>query len=237
MGERLAAVAGIVRGKWGAVEWRRRLRKTGRFEEGKLMLFFGARTPQELPYFGPLQNLPKDFIDIAFAFSRQQGQPKTYVQDHGAGLYRRSLYTFMKRTAPAPSMSTFDAPSRESFCVGRGRSDTPLQALALMNDVQHFEAARGFAERLLRRTSSEPERLSYAFRCVTARTPTPAEKKLLTETLAAQRAHFAKHLEAAAEVIANGESKPAAQLPVGEFAAWTMVANLLLNLDEAVTRN
>ena len=62
-------------------EWRRRLRKAGKFEGGKLMLFFGARTPQELPYFGPLQNLPKDFIDTTFAFSRQEGQPKTYVQD------------------------------------------------------------------------------------------------------------------------------------------------------------
>src|SRR4030095_15989880 len=99
-------------------------------------------------------------------------------------LYRRSMYPCWKRTAPAPSMSTFDAPSRENFCVVRGRSDTPLQALALMNDVQQFEAARGFAERLLTRTCSEDERLTHAFRCTTARTPTPAEKTLLAETLA-----------------------------------------------------
>jgi hypothetical protein len=162
---------------------------------------------------------------------------KVYVQDHGDALYRRSLYTFWKRTAPAPAMSTFDAPSRETFCVGRNRSNTPLQALALMNDVQQFEAARGFAERLLKRTSSEKERLDYAFCCATARTPTPAEEALLGEALATHRAHFAKNTEAASQVIANGESKPAADLPVGEFAAWTMVANLLLNLDEAITRN
>jgi hypothetical protein len=162
---------------------------------------------------------------------------KTYVQDHGAALYRRSVYTFWKRTVPAPSMSTFDAPSRETFCVVRTRSNTPLQALALLNDVQHFEAARALAERILTRTSSEPDRLEHAFRSVTARTPTATERKLLAETLASHRAHFAKNSEAASRVLANGESKPVATLPVGEFAAWTMVANLLLNLDETVTRN
>ncbi len=162
---------------------------------------------------------------------------KTYVQDHGDALYRRSIYTFWKRTAPAPSMSTFDAPSRENFCVVRGRSNTPLQALALMNDVQHFEAARAFAERLLTRTSSEPERLAYAFRCATARAPTPQEAALLAESLATHRARFAKNTEEAAKVLTNGESKPSALLPVGEFAAWTMVANLLMNLDETVSRN
>jgi hypothetical protein len=162
---------------------------------------------------------------------------KTYVQEHGDALYRRSLYTFWKRTAPAPSMSTFDAPSRENFCVGRPRSNTPLQALALMNDVQHFEAARGFAERLLLRTSSEPERLTYAFRCATARMPTKPEHGLLAETLATHRAHYEKNAEAASRVITNGESKPNALLPAPEFAAWTMVANLLLNMDETVVRN
>ncbi|MES2692218.1 MAG: PSD1 and planctomycete cytochrome C domain-containing protein [Verrucomicrobiota bacterium] len=162
---------------------------------------------------------------------------KTYVQDQGTALYRRSIYSFWKRTAPAPSMSTFDAPSRETFCVGRQRSNTPLQALALMNDVQNFEAARGFAERLLLRTSSEQERLDYAFRCVTSRPPTREEAAVINETLATHRAHFAKNIEAATQVIANGESKPTTKLPADEFAAWTMVANLLMNLDETVTRN
>jgi hypothetical protein len=162
---------------------------------------------------------------------------KTYVQDHGEALYRRSLYTFWKRTAPAPSMVTFDAPSREAFCIARGRSNTPLQALALMNDVQQFEAARGFAERLLLRMSSEPDRLGYAFRCAVGRAATKEEQKILADTLATHREHYAKNAEAASQVIANGESKPNATLPVGEFAAWTMVANLLMNMDETVTRN
>ena len=115
-----------------------------------------------------------------------------YVQDHGEALYRRSLYTFWKRTAPAPSLTTFDAPSRESFCMRRSRSDTPLQALALMNDVQQFEAARAFAEKLLIEPASDDDRLVRAFRTVTARRPVAQERKFLSEALAAQRAHFAE---------------------------------------------
>ena len=162
---------------------------------------------------------------------------KTYVQDHGAALYRRSLYTFWKRTAPAPAMSTFDAPSRETFCTGRGRSDTPLQALALMNDVQQFEAARAFAEKLLAEKSTDTRRLALAFRTVTAREPDATERALLSETLATHRAHFAADPAAAEKILTNGESKSASPAPAPEVAAWTMVANLLLNLDEAVTRN
>lgn len=162
---------------------------------------------------------------------------KTYVQDHGDALYRRSLYTFIKRTAPAPAMSTFDGPSREFTCVGRSRSNTPLQALALMNDVQHVEAARAFAERLLAEKSTDAKRLALAFRSVTAREPDPTERQLLTDSLATHRAHFSRDPAAAEKILTNGESKPAAIAPVPEIAAWTMVTNLLLNLDETVTRN
>jgi hypothetical protein len=162
---------------------------------------------------------------------------RIYVQDHGSALYRRSLYTFWKRTAPPPSMTTFDSPSRENFCTGRGRSDTPLQALALMNDVQQFEAARAFAEHLLAKKSTDAKRLALAFREVTARSPNKEERTLLTETLATHRAHFARDTAAAEKILTNGESKSTSTAPVPEIAAWTMVANLLLNLDEAVTRN
>ncbi|MEY4938516.1 MAG: hypothetical protein RIQ93_251 [Verrucomicrobiota bacterium] len=162
---------------------------------------------------------------------------RSYVPDQGDGLYRRSLYTFWKRTAPPPSMTTFDAPSREMFCVGRGRSNTPLQALALMNDVQHFEAARAFAERLLGSETDDARRLSQAFRSVTARLPVPAESQLLAQTLATHRAHFAADPDAARKILTNGESQPAATLPPAETAAWTMVSNLLLNLDETLTRD
>jgi hypothetical protein len=106
-----------------------------------------------------------------------------------------------------------------------------------MNDVQQFEAARAFAERLLLRTSSDSDRLAYAFRSVTARVPTKAEQVLLHDTLATHRSHYLKNTEAAQQVLANGESKANSTLPVPEFAAWTMVTNLLLNLDETLNRN
>ena len=160
-----------------------------------------------------------------------------YVQDHGEALYRRSLYTIWKRTAPPPLLTTFDAPSRESFCLKRGGSDTPLQALALMNDVQLFEAARAFAERLLMAPGSDDQRLEQGFRSVTSRKPARAERSLLADALTAQRRHFAANPEAAKAVLSNGESKPNEALAPTELAAWTLVASLMLNLDEVVTNH
>jgi hypothetical protein len=159
------------------------------------------------------------------------------VRDDGPALYRRSLYTFWKRTAPAPAIATFDAPSRETFCTGRGRSNTPLQALALMNDVQQFEAARAFAENLLAANSADTPRLAAAFRAVTAREPDATERGLLTSALATHRAYYEKNPEAAEKVLTNGASKAKSIAPAPEIAAWTMVANLLFNLDETITRN
>ena len=157
-----------------------------------------------------------------------------YHRDTGPALYRRSLYTFWKRTAPPPSLIAFDAPSREASCLRRDRTDTPLQALALMNDVQQFEAARAFAERLLTAPGNEAARLALGFQLATGRLPTDGERTLLADALAGQRAHFATDAGAAAKVLGNGESKPTHALPPAEFAAWTLVANLLLNLDETL---
>jgi len=163
---------------------------------------------------------------------------KTYKRDDGDALWRRSLYTFIKRTAPAPSMTTFDAPSREQTCVRRERSNTPLQALVLMNDVQHFEAARAFAQRMLKEGGSHAEaRLAYGFRLATARPPTKAELAVLNDTLFTQWAKYQGRTDAAKKAISFGESKPDASLDAGELAAYAMVANLILNLDEVVTKN
>jgi hypothetical protein len=160
-----------------------------------------------------------------------------YTRDNGDALYRRSLYTFWKRTAPPPSMTTFDAPPRESFCLRRERSNTPLQSLVLMNDIQHVEAARNFAQRILTEGGgSDAERLSFAWRCATGRTPSTAESQLVLETLGKQRARYQSAPEDASKLITFGESKPAATLPAQELAAWTLTANLLLNLDETLNK-
>ncbi|PAW83875.1 MAG: hypothetical protein B9S33_12870 [Pedosphaera sp. Tous-C6FEB] len=163
---------------------------------------------------------------------------KTYKRDGGDALWRRSLYTFIKRTAPAPSMTTFDAPSREQSCARRERSNTPLQALLLMNDVQHFEAARAFAQRIMKEGGSHAEeRLAYGFRLATARPPTKAELAVLSETLFTQWAKYQGRTDAAKKAITFGESKPDASLDPSELAAYAMLANLILNLDEVVTKN
>ncbi len=163
---------------------------------------------------------------------------KTYKRDEGDALWRRSLYTFIKRTAPAPSMTTFDAPSREQSCARRERSNTPLQALLLMNDVQHFEAARAFGQRMMKEGGSHVEaRLAYGFRLATARPPTKSELAVLNDTLFTQWAKYQGRTDAAKKAITFGESKPDAALDAGELAAYSMVANLILNLDEVVTKN
>lgn len=161
-----------------------------------------------------------------------------YKQDHGAALYRRSLYTFLKRTAPPPFMANFDGPSREQACTRRERSNTPLQALQLMNDVQHFEAARALAERLMLEGGTTPEeRIAFAYRTVLARRASPEEIAIVQDTFARHVARFGAQPEAAKKAVAYGETAPKPGLPAPELAAWTMIANLLLNLDETITRN
>jgi hypothetical protein len=161
---------------------------------------------------------------------------KNYIQDHGESLYRRSLYTFWKRTAPPPNMTSFDAPNRESYCLRRERSNTPLQALTLMNDVQFFEAARAFAEQAMKTSTSTDARITRLFRAATSRFPSAQEAEVIRQTFDKHLAAYTGKPEEAKKVIANGESKPDASLNPAELAAWTMIANLVLNLDEAVTK-
>ncbi|MCX6905892.1 MAG: DUF1553 domain-containing protein, partial [Verrucomicrobia bacterium] len=161
-----------------------------------------------------------------------------YQQDHGEALYRRSLYLFWKRTAPPPSMTTFDAPSREQCAVRRERTNTPLQALLLLNDPQYLEAARQLGYRIWREGgTNDAARLRYGFRLVTAREPECREGDILQQTLGAHRDQYRANPEAAKQVIAVGESPVPAEVAPAELAAYTMLANLLLNLDEVVTRN
>lgn len=160
-----------------------------------------------------------------------------FKQDSGDALYRRSLYTFWKRTSPPPTMQIFDAPSREACTVRRSRTNTPLQALALMNDVQFVEAARHFAERILREGGKTPEaRLQYGFLAVTSRLPSEKELDVL---LAGYREHLAEYQrdpQAAEALLQVGDSPRNESLPAAEHAAWTIIANLLLNLNETITK-
>ena len=161
-----------------------------------------------------------------------------YLQDHGEALYRRSLYVFIKRTAPHPFLTNFDATNREQLCAVRDRTNTPLQALQLMNDVQHFEAARALAEVVLADGGkTTEERVAFLYRTVLSRKPDADELKLVSAALAKQRELFAKNPDAAKKVVRTGESKPKGAAPDAEVAAWTMIANLVLNLDEVVARN
>ena len=135
-------------------------------------------------------------------------------------------------------MITFDAPSRELCRARRERTNTPLQALVTMNDPQFFEAARQLGYRMLHEGGAEDAgRLRYGFRLATARLPSAKETAILTESLAAQRARYGADAAAAKQVIAVGESPVPADVAPADLAAYTMVANLLLNLDEVLTKN
>jgi hypothetical protein len=164
------------------------------------------------------------------------GNPK-FVQDHGDNLYRRSLYTYWKRSAPPPSMQIFDAPTREKCTIRRARTNTPLQALATLNDVQFVEAARHFAERIIYEGGrSDEQRINHAFRLATARVPKAAERSVLKEVLREALGRFAEDRESAAALVAVGESPRDESLDLAHHAAWTLVASAILNLDETLTR-
>jgi hypothetical protein len=171
---------------------------------------------------------------VAFGGSNTQN----YRRDSGPALYRRSIYNFFKRTAPPPFMVNFDAPNREQFCTKREKSNTPLQALQLMNDVQHVEAARVMAQRMLTAGGATfAERITFAYRTILSRRPNEREVQVLEKQLAANLSHYQQDVELAKKLIAAGESKADEKLDPSELAAYTLIANTLLNLDETLTRN
>ncbi|MEZ6090657.1 MAG: PSD1 and planctomycete cytochrome C domain-containing protein [Pirellulaceae bacterium] len=163
---------------------------------------------------------------------------RNYVQGSGEDLYRRSLYTFLKRTAPPPFMSTFDAPNREQSCTRRQRSNTPLQALQLMNDIQHVEAARNLGSRILKESEqSTAARIEWVWNVVTGRPPSEAESHVASDLIDHFRKRYAADVASAQQLIAYGESKPDEQLDAVELATFTMLSNLVLNLDEVINKN
>jgi hypothetical protein len=162
---------------------------------------------------------------------------QTFEQDHGEKLYRRSLYTYWKRTVPPPNMVVFDAPNRETCVVSRPATTTPLQALVLLNDVQFVEAARAFAERILGRDDDDQGRLKWALVECVSREPSKLELDVLIRALERERRYYQRNEAAATEYLSNGESARNAAIPVVEHAAWSQVASMLLNLSETVTRD
>lgn len=169
--------------------------------------------------------------------SAGRGSLAKYVQDTGESLYRRSLYSFWKRSSPPPAMVTFDAADRDVCTVNRESTDTPLQALGLMNDPQFMEAARLLAERMVKEGGSSPDdRIRYAFRVVTSRSPSEKELKLLKSLYDQERAHYEAGSGSAAKLLQVGEWRRDEALPERDVAAYTVVANTLLNLDEFVTK-
>ncbi len=161
----------------------------------------------------------------------------SYKRDDGESLYRRSMYTFWKRTSPPPSLMAFDAPSRENCVARRARTNTPLQALVLMNDEQYVEAARQLAQRMLQEGGSQPaDRLRYGFRLTTARDPNERELGVLTAQFASHLDHFQANVEDAKKLLTIGSTPRDESLDVAEHASYTLIGNLLLNLDETMTK-
>jgi hypothetical protein len=160
-----------------------------------------------------------------------------YDRDRGAGLWRRSLYTYWKRTVLAPNMQVFDASAREFCAVRETRTNTPLQALDLMNDVTYVEAARLFAQRILAEGGGRPEeRLAWAFRAATSRPPSAGELQVLLRNLEKQTAYFRDNPGAAVELLAVGDRRSAAGPSRTELATYAVTASLILNLDEVITK-
>ena len=159
-----------------------------------------------------------------------------YKQDPGDGLYRRSLYTFWKRSAPPAAMDIFNAPTREQCTVRRERTDTPLQALVTMNDVQFVEAARELAGRAMQASAGFSEQLDSLTNRLLARPLTAREKEIARRSFDKFRAYYAAHEDDARTFLAQGERKPDPALSQSDYAALTMLASQLMNLDEVLNK-
>ncbi len=157
-----------------------------------------------------------------------------YKQSKGPALYRRSLYTIWKRTVAPPAMAVFDAADREACWVKRKETNTPLQALTLLNETGYVESARHLAVRMLIEGEADP--LGYGFQLLTSRSPHSEERQILTHALESYRRHFSNNPEACQALLAVGDSPANTSLPQAELAAHTALANMLLNLDEVITK-
>ena len=164
---------------------------------------------------------------------------RDYVADTGAGLYRRSIYTFLKRSAPPPNMEVFNATAREVCTVRRERTNTPLQALVTLNDVQFIEAARILAEKTIKQfpDANDPgSRLQAISNRLLARPLRGEELGVIQGALNDLLAHYKGHADEAKELLMMGATRSDAAVDPIELAAWTMGVNVLMNLDEVLTK-
>jgi hypothetical protein len=160
-----------------------------------------------------------------------------YVQDKGDALYRRSLYTYWKRTVTPPFMANFDAPNREVCTVYENRTNTPLQALDLMNDVTFLEASRKLGERMMVEGGTTPtDRIDYGFKLLLARQPRPREEQIFIAELNKTEAKYKGDLQSARELLSSGESPTRSGLDQRDLASFTTIASLMLNMDATVTK-
>jgi hypothetical protein len=188
---------------------------------------------------GPSVNpyMPGDLWREVSHFGSSPATAQSFIQDHGEKLYRRTLYTYWKRSLPPPNMAAFDAPTRETCIVTRANTNTPLQALVMLNDVQFVEAARAFAERIVHQSNDDGDRIAWAFEECVSRPPTPQETVVVERVLSRACNRFESDEAAAATYLASGESTRDERIDPAEHAAWAQVAAMLLNLSEVVTRN
>jgi len=170
------------------------------------------------------------------AVAMKQSNTRVYKQDAGESLYRRSLYTLWKRTAAPPSMELFNAPSREVFCVRRERTNTPLQALVLLNDPQFVEAAKILAARAMQGAPAFDPRLDIITTRLIGRNLNPQERAVAKASFDEMTTVYRAQPEEAKKLLAIGATPAPATLDLTELAAWTIVSSQILNLDEAVTR-
>jgi len=170
------------------------------------------------------------------AVAMKESNTKNYTQDTGDGLYRRSMYTLWKRTAPPASMDILNAPSRETFCTRRERTNTPLQAFVTMNDPQFVEAARQLAARAITASTDQQARLDYLTARLLSRAFTEKERSVSLHTQAQALAAYQADPAAATALINVGDSKPDPALPPAELAAWTLTASQIMNMDESLTK-
>ena len=171
------------------------------------------------------------------SFNPREFTAQIYVPGVGADVYRRSMYTFWKRAVPPPAYAIFDAPDRETCTVRRARSNTPFQALVIMNDITFVEAARGIAERVMTEAPTETdERIAYAFRLLTSRRPSQREIAIVRSKYQAQLADYRANPDEALRLLTAGDLQRNRQLDPSELAGWTFISSMIMNLSEALTR-